>query len=197
MRCLTRSGIPTPPPHPQPLRSANGSRGHVLECSLPSRWTVPPSGFTSHTQFSFTIPFPVFCSFSSISSLFIRDTFIFFLPIVGKEGRQNAFRGGAWETAPVLRAFTWILHLLSLNCLSLPLLNLPPLCSFGGVRAIPVAQIIKESACNAGDQFSIPGLGRSSGKGNGNPLQDSCLADSMHRDSMAGYSPWGQTRLSD
>ena len=47
----------------------------------------------------------------------------------------------------------------------------------------------KESACNAGDQFSIPGSGRSSGKGNGNPLQDSCLADSVDRDSMAGYSP--------
>ena len=29
----------------------------------------------------------------------------------------------------------------------------------------------KESACNAGDQGSIPGLGRSPGEGNGNPLQ--------------------------
>ena len=29
----------------------------------------------------------------------------------------------------------------------------------------------KESACNAGDLGSIPGLGRSSGRGHGNPLQ--------------------------
>ena len=29
----------------------------------------------------------------------------------------------------------------------------------------------KESACNAGDPGSIPGLGRSPGEGNGNPLQ--------------------------
>ena len=29
----------------------------------------------------------------------------------------------------------------------------------------------KESVCNAGDLGSIPGLGRSPGKGNGNPLQ--------------------------
>ena len=29
----------------------------------------------------------------------------------------------------------------------------------------------KESACNVGDQGSIPGLGRSRGEGNGNPLQ--------------------------
>ena len=33
----------------------------------------------------------------------------------------------------------------------------------------------KGSACNAGDPGSNPGLGRSSGKGNGNPLQYSCL----------------------
>ena len=37
----------------------------------------------------------------------------------------------------------------------------------------------KESACNAGDLGSIPGLGRSPGEGNGNPLQDSCLETSM------------------
>ena len=33
----------------------------------------------------------------------------------------------------------------------------------------------KVSVCNAGDPGSIPGLGRSPGKGNGNPLQNSCL----------------------
>ena len=32
----------------------------------------------------------------------------------------------------------------------------------------------KASACNAGDPGSIPGLGRSPGEGNGNPLQYSC-----------------------
>ena len=39
----------------------------------------------------------------------------------------------------------------------------------------------KESACNAGDQGSIPGLGRYPGKGNGNPLQYSCLNNPMDR----------------
>ena len=39
----------------------------------------------------------------------------------------------------------------------------------------------KESACNAGDLASIPGLGRSSGEGNGNPFQYSCLEKSMNR----------------
>ena len=42
----------------------------------------------------------------------------------------------------------------------------------------------KASACNAGDPGSIPGLGRSPGEGNGNPLQYSCLENPMDR------GPW-------
>ena len=37
----------------------------------------------------------------------------------------------------------------------------------------------KVSAYNAGDLGSIPGLGRSPGEGNGNPLQYSCLENPM------------------
>ena len=37
----------------------------------------------------------------------------------------------------------------------------------------------KVSACCAGDLGSIPGSGRSPGEGNGNPLQYSCLENSM------------------
>ena len=37
----------------------------------------------------------------------------------------------------------------------------------------------KATACNAGDLGSIPGSGRSPGEGNGNPLQYSCLENSM------------------
>ena len=40
----------------------------------------------------------------------------------------------------------------------------------------------KASAYNAGDLGSIPGLGRSPGEGNGNPLQYSCLENSMDRE---------------
>ena len=39
----------------------------------------------------------------------------------------------------------------------------------------------KESACNAGDPGLISGLGRSSGEGNDNPLQYSCLEISMDK----------------
>ena len=40
----------------------------------------------------------------------------------------------------------------------------------------------KESACNAGDVCSIPGLGRSLGEGNGNSLQCSCLENPTVRE---------------
>ena len=45
----------------------------------------------------------------------------------------------------------------------------------------PGGQDGKESACNSGDAGSIPGLGRSPGRGNGNPLQYSCLVNSTER----------------
>ena len=40
----------------------------------------------------------------------------------------------------------------------------------------------KESACNVGDLGLIPGLGRSPGGEHGNPLQYSCLENSMDRE---------------
>ena len=39
------------------------------------------------------------------------------------------------------------------------------------VQGFPDSSVGKESACNAGDSGSIPGLGRSAGKGIGYPLQ--------------------------
>ena len=40
----------------------------------------------------------------------------------------------------------------------------------------------KKSTCNAGDMCLIPGLGRSPGEGNGNPLQCSCLGRPIDRE---------------
>ena len=45
----------------------------------------------------------------------------------------------------------------------------------------PGGSDVKESACNAGDPGSIPGLGSSPGEGNGYPLQYSCLENAMDR----------------
>ena len=47
---------------------------------------------------------------------------------------------------------------------------------------LPCSSNGKEPACDAGDQGSIPGLGSSSGEENGNPLQYSCLENSMERE---------------
>ena len=41
--------------------------------------------------------------------------------------------------------------------------------------------VVKNLSANAGDMSSIPGLGRSPGIGNGNPLQYACLGNSMGR----------------
>ena len=51
-------------------------------------------------------------------------------------------------------------------------------------RASQVALVVKNPPTNAedlGDFGSIPGWGRSPGVGNGNPLQYSCLENSMDR----------------
>ena len=45
----------------------------------------------------------------------------------------------------------------------------------------PHSSLGKKSACSAGDQGSIPGLGRSPGEGNSNPLQYSRLENPMER----------------
>ena len=45
----------------------------------------------------------------------------------------------------------------------------------------PCGSAGKEPACNAGDPGLIPGLGRSPGEGNENPLQYSCLENPMDR----------------
>ena len=51
------------------------------------------------------------------------------------------------------------------------------------LEGFPGSSAGKESTCNAGNPGSIPGLGRSPGEGNGNPLQYSCLENSMDRGS--------------
>ena len=54
---------------------------------------------------------------------------------------------------------------------------------FGGASVVfhclPGGSEVKASACNVEDLGSIPGLGRSPGEGNDNPLQYSCLENSM------------------
>ena len=50
-----------------------------------------------------------------------------------------------------------------------------------GIQGFPHSSVSKASACSAGDPGSIPGSGRSSGEGNSNPVQYSCLENPMDR----------------
>ena len=56
----------------------------------------------------------------------------------------------------------------------------------------PGGSVIKNPPANAGDVGSIPGLGRSPGEGNGNPLQHYCPEKSHGQRSLVGYSLWGR-----
>ena len=72
-------------------------------------------------------------------------------------------------------------------------------CSKWYLLGFPGGSDGKESACNAGDLGSIPGLWRSPGGGHGNPLQYSCLEKPHGQRSLVGYRPWGpksRTQLS-
>ena len=51
-------------------------------------------------------------------------------------------------------------------------------------RLFSSSSLGKVSACNVGDLGSIPGSGRSPGEGNGNPLQYSCLENSVDRGAL-------------
>ena len=58
----------------------------------------------------------------------------------------------------------------------------PTLCDhIGCSMGFPCSSVSKESACSAGDPGLIPGLERSPGEGNGNPLQYPCLENLMDR----------------
>ena len=86
----------------------------------------------------------------------------------------------------------------------LPRIHSSPNCSLSGSLLLVSAPVLdflgfpggsddKESACYAGDLGSIPGLGRSSGGGHGNPLQYSCLENSMDTGSSGLQSMESQT----
>ena len=64
--------------------------------------------------------------------------------------------------------------------------------------ASQVALVVKNLPANAGDARDtslIPGLGRSPGKGNGQPTPEFLPGKCHGQRSLAGYSPWGSQRV--
>ena len=68
------------------------------------------------------------------------------------------------------------------------------------LMSFPGGLVGKDTACNAGDTGLIPGLGRFPGRGNGNPLQYSCLENPLDRGAQQatvhGFTK-SQTQFSD
>ena len=64
------------------------------------------------------------------------------------------------------------------------------------LNGFPGGSVVKNPPTNSGDAGLIPGLGRSPGEGNGNPLQYSCLGNPMDRGAWWATVP-GVTKESD
>ena len=59
---------------------------------------------------------------------------------------------------------------------------------YGFIDGFPGSTSVKNPPANVGDPGSIPGLGRSPGRGHGNPFQYSCLQNPHGQQSLVGYS---------
>ena len=79
-----------------------------------------------------------------------------------------------------------------------PIHSSSPACSLSvcmSPSSCPGGSDSKESTCSEGDLGSIPGLGRSPGGGNGNPLQYSCLENPHEQRNLVGYSGVAKSQM--
>ena len=85
------------------------------------------------------------------------------------ELRELVMDREAWraEIHGVAKSQTWLSNWTELNWMN--------------CYGLPSGSVVKNPPANAGDTGLIPGLGRSPGGGNGNPLQYSCLENTMDR----------------
>ena len=104
--------------------------------------------------------FPKVCKKNGLNSIHFKLSGVFSTNVLSNLIKQSCMTNNPW----ILSNNTWTFPI------TYSLIRFP--CSSNG----------KESACHAGDQGSIPGLGSSSGEGNGNPLQYSFLENSMDRE---------------
>ena len=120
-----------------------------------------------------------------------RLPFHFSLSCIG-EGNGNPFQCSCWENPRDSGAWWAAVYGVAQSRTRLKRL------SSRNSRGFPGGSVVRNPLSNAGDSGdagSIPGLGRSPGGGNDNPLQYSCLGKSHRQRSLAGYSPWGHKEL--
>ena len=125
-------------------------------------------------------------------------------------GRSCGGRHGNWlqysclENSTERRPWWATVHRVTKSHTQLKCLSTHPLCQalWGALWILlgfPGDSVVKNPLANAGDVGdvgSIPGLGRSPGKENGNPLQYSCLENSMDRTAWWA-TVWGDHKESD
>ena len=106
----------------------------------------------------------------------------------GSDGKESDHNAGDLDSIPGLGRSPGEGNgnLLHYSCLEYPKNREAPGYSPWGRKELDTTSLSrwsdsKESTCNAGDLGLIPGLGRSLGGGNGNPLQSSCLENSKDR----------------
>ena len=123
---------------------------------------------------------------------FVQD--LGFIPRLGRypgEGKDYSLQYSGLENSTVHGGSQRVRH----NWVSLSLFRLRT--GYQG-KGLPGGSEGEESACNVEDLGSIPGLGRSSGEGNGNPLQYFCLENSTDREPGGLQSTgWQRVRLCD
>ena len=93
-----------------------------------------------------------------------------------------------------LPGLLYLQQLSPISCFPLStVFNLPISSFFPSALDFPGGPDGKVSVYNVGNPALIPGLGRSPGEGNGNPLQYYCTmpGKSHEQRSQVGYSPWG------
>ena len=96
--------------------------------------------------------------------------------VIGLDNPNKFWVGGAGSILAVLLSINLSIYLSSIYLLSSSGVFIRASFTF---RGFPCGSDGKTFACNAGDPGSIPGSGRSPGEGNGNPLQYSCLENSI------------------
>ena len=93
---------------------------------------------------------------------------------------------------PLVMQAHWVS--LNLSVLDFKFLNVTAVTGFAMLWGFPGGSDGKESACSAGDPGLIPGLGRSPGEGNSDPLQYSCLENPRDRGAWEQVTVHGVTK---
>ena len=168
-----------------PFSSQNSSETTV---TVSSRWSLDlPTHRCSDIMTTFPVGYPPLLQPRLASLFFLEDTGL--SHTWGTSSTASLLCGQLSRKLTVPPSWNY-----SSNDTSQSSLPWPPYLKFQ--NSIPyfflVAQTIKKSTCNAGDEGSIPGSGSSPGEGKGYPLKCARLENSMARErSLVGYSPWG------